>query len=118
MFAEREDKRMTMRRGFEVKPSERVLVCEDVVTTGGSVKEVIDLVKSSGGVVVAVSSIVDRSSSKGKPDSSPVNFGAPFFPLLKMDLPTYKAENCPLCRENVPIVKPGSRRTDPVGTGR
>ena len=61
IFAERENKYMLIRRGFEVKQGERVLVCEDVVTTGGSVKEVIELVKYSGGIVVGVSSIVDRS---------------------------------------------------------
>jgi orotate phosphoribosyltransferase len=102
-FAEREDDKMTLRRGFEIKQGERVLVCEDVVTTGGSVVEVIDLVKASGGTVVGVAAIVDRSSK-------PINFGAQFFSLLKMAVPTYKPEICPLCEDKVPVVKPGSRK--------
>lgn len=103
IFAERENQAMSFRRGFEVKPAERVLVCEDVVTTGGSVQEVVDLVKQAGGVVVGVSSIVDRSRS-------PVNFGSQFFSLLKMEVPVYQPDACPLCKGNMPIVKPGSRK--------
>jgi len=103
IFAEREDKSMSIRRGFEVKQGERVLVCEDVVTTGGSVQEVVDLVKNAGATVVGVASVVNRSRA-------PVNFGAEFFSLLKMEVPTYQPESCPLCKENVPIVKPGSRK--------
>jgi len=103
IFAEREDKTMSLRRGFEVKPGERVLVCEDVVTTGGSVQEVVDLVKERGGVLVGVACIVDRSRET-------VNFGAEFYPLLKMHVPIYQPEACPLCKDNVPIVKPGSRK--------
>ena len=105
VFAERADKTMSLRRGLQVKHGERVLVCEDVVTTGGSVQEVVDLVKAQGGVVVGVSSIVDRSRE-------PVNFGAEFFPLLRMQVPVYQPDACPLCKENVPIVKPGSRKVD------
>jgi len=104
IFAEREDGKMTLRRGFEVKQGERILVCEDVVTTGGSVFEVIDLVKSTGGAIVGVASIVDRSNS-------PINFGVQFVSLLKMAVPVYKPEICPLCEEKVPVVKPGSRKT-------
>lgn len=103
VFAERENKDMSLRRGFEVKQGDRVLVCEDVVTTGGSVQEVIDLVKGAGGTVVGVASIVDRTVK-------PVNFGADFFYLLKMEVPVYQPEACPLCKENIPIVKPGSRK--------
>lgn len=103
IFAEREDKTMSLRRGFEVKQGERVLVCEDVVTTGGSVQEVVDLVKAAGGVVVGVGSIVDRSRS-------PVNFGSQLFSLLKMEVPVYEPDSCPLCKEGTPIVKPGSRK--------
>lgn len=103
VFAERENKDMSLRRGFEVKQGDRVLVCEDVVTTGGSVQEVIDLVKGAGGTVVGVASIVDRTVK-------PVNFGAEFFYLLKMGVPVYQPEACPLCKENIPIVKPGSRK--------
>ncbi len=103
VFAERESNAMSLRRGFEVKPGERVLVCEDVVTTGGSVLEVVNLVKERGGTVVGVASIVDRSKE-------PINFGAEFFPLLRMEVPVYQPDDCPLCRENIPIVKPGSRK--------
>lgn len=103
IFAEREDKTMSLRRGFEVKEGERVLVCEDVVTTGGSVQEVVDLVKARGGVIVGIASIVDRSRE-------PINLGAELFSLLKMDVPVYQPDACPLCKENVPIVKPGSRK--------
>ena len=103
IFAERENNQMALRRGFEVKKGERALVCEDVVTTGGSVLEVVNLVKAQGGVIVGVACIVDRSRE-------PINFGAEFFPLLRMDVPVYKPEACPLCRDNVPIVKPGSRK--------
>ncbi|MCL5268706.1 MAG: orotate phosphoribosyltransferase [Bacteroidetes bacterium] len=111
IFAEREDKSMSLRRGFEVKPGERVLVCEDVVTTGGSVQEVVDLVKSAGGVVIGVGSIVDRSRS-------PVNFGSQLFSLLKMEVPVYEPDSCPLCKDGVPIVKPGSRKVaDSVDAG-
>lgn len=112
IFAERENQAMTLRRGFEVKPGERVLVCEDVVTTGGSVQEVVDLVKQSGGVVVGVAAVVDRSRS-------PVTFGSQFFSLLKMEVPVYRPEACPLCKENIPIVKPGSRKVaDPAAPGK
>ncbi len=103
VFAERENGKMSLRRGFEVKAGERVLVCEDVVTTGGSVQEVVDLVKARGGVLVGVACIVDRSRE-------PVNFGAEFYSLLKMDVPVYEPDDCPLCKEGVPILKPGSRQ--------
>lgn len=105
IFAEREDSKMSLRRGFEIKEGERVLVCEDVVTTGGSVQEVVGIVRKAGGTVVGVASIVDRSKI-------PINFGAKFFPLLKMEVPVYQPEACPLCKENVPIEKPGSRKVD------
>lgn len=103
IFAERENDRMVLRRGFEVKQGERVLVCEDVVTTGGSVIEVMDYVKYFGATVVGVAAVVDRSMK-------PINFGAQFVALLKMAVPTYKPEICPLCEDKVPLVKPGSRK--------
>jgi orotate phosphoribosyltransferase len=106
IFAERESDRMALRRGFEVKQKERVLVCEDVVTTGGSVVEVIDYVKYFGAAVVGVAAIVDRSTK-------PINFGVQFVSLLKMTVPTYKPEACPLCEDKVPLVKPGSRKVAP-----
>ena len=102
IFTERVDGVMTFRRGFSLHECERVLIVEDVVTTGGSVREVIDVVKQFGGVPVAVSMLVDRSGGK-------VNFGdVPSFALLHMDVETYKPEDCPLCKEGVPLTKRGS----------
>jgi orotate phosphoribosyltransferase len=104
MFAERDNKVMSLRRGFELKHDERVLVVEDVVTTGGSVKEVIELVKGAGAEVVGIGFIVDRSNGKHI-------FDVPAFSVFKMEVVTYQPENCPLCAEGIPVVKPGSRKT-------
>ena len=103
IFAEREDKKLSLRRGFTLEEREKVLVCEDVVTTGGSVFEIIDIVKNSKAEVVGVGFIVDRSNGK-------VNFGYPQFSTLKMDVVSYLPDECPLCREDVELVKPGSRK--------
>lgn len=103
IFAEREDKKLTLRRGFTIDKGEKLLVCEDVVTTGGSVFEVIDIVKQQGGEVVGVGYIVDRSSGK-------VQFGYPQVSTMKMDVISYSPEECPLCLEKLPLVKPGSRK--------
>lgn len=103
IFAEREDKKLSLRRGFSLEDNEKVLVCEDVVTTGGSVFEVMDIVKSSYAKVIGVGYIVDRSNGK-------VNFGYPQFSTLKMDVVSYLPEECPLCREDIELVKPGSRK--------
>ncbi|PLV59070.1 orotate phosphoribosyltransferase [Thermotoga sp. KOL6] len=102
LFAERENGVMKLRRGFHVKSGERVAVVEDVVTTGGSVKEVIELLKKEGATVVCVGAIIDRSRSK-------VDFGVPFKKLLTLDLPTYEPDECPLCKQGIPSMKPGSR---------
>ncbi|MDR0649469.1 MAG: orotate phosphoribosyltransferase [Synergistaceae bacterium] len=102
IFAERENGVMTFRRGFAVTPGERVLVVEDVVTTGGSAKEVADLVRAAGGVVAGVGAIVDRSGGTAA-------FGAPFHPLISVDVSSWDAKECPLCRDGVPVIKPGSR---------
>jgi orotate phosphoribosyltransferase len=103
IFAERKEKLMELRRGFAIQSGERVLLVEDVVTTGGSLKEVRDLVQAAGGRIVAVASLVDRTSGRDP------EFGVPFFSLLKIDVPTYEPAECPLCREGLPLVKPGSR---------
>jgi orotate phosphoribosyltransferase len=103
LFTERQEGKMTLRRGFAIKPGEKVLVCEDVVTTGGSTKEVIDLAKELGGIVVGVGSVIDRSDS-------PVDFGAPFHSLAKIAVKTFKEEECPFCKKSIPITKPGSRK--------
>jgi orotate phosphoribosyltransferase len=109
IFAERpasqgeEDKKLSLRRGFTLDENEKVLVCEDVVTTGGSVFEVIDIVRSNNAKVVGVGFIVDRSNGK-------VNFNYPQFSTLKMDVVSYLPDECPLCREDIELVKPGSRK--------
>lgn len=103
IFAERENGAMTLRRGFALPENANVLVVEDVVTTGGSVKEVIELVKERGCNVTAVASIVDRSNGK-------VDFGVKFVNLISMDVVSYEPSECPKCKEGkTPAVKPGSR---------
>lgn len=102
IFAERQDGAMVFRRGFKVKSGERVLVCEDVVTTGGSVKEVIALLKEAGAEVVGVGSIVDRSGGK-------VDFDVRFESVMAIDIDTYEPNHCPLCKDGSQAYKPGSR---------
>lgn len=102
IFIERIDGKMTLRRGFTVAKGERVLVVEDVVTTGGSVKEVVALLTEMGAEVVAVSSIVDRSNGQ-------VEFGLPYVALLSMEVVSYEANDCPLCKTGVPVTKPGTK---------
>ena len=104
LFTERQDGKMVLRRGFSISKGEKVLVVEDVVTTGGSTKEVIELVKSFGANIVGVGSIIDRSSVAG------IDFGAPFKPLAKVAVETFEEDKCPLCKNQTPITKPGSRR--------
>jgi orotate phosphoribosyltransferase len=102
IFAERQEGKMSLRRGFQILPGERVLVCEDVVTTGGSVREVIELVREAGGEVVGVFCIVDRSNGKA-------DFGAPLISTLQLAPQTYQPENCPLCAKGSQPEIPGSR---------
>jgi orotate phosphoribosyltransferase len=108
IFAERKEGEMTIRRGFSVQPGERVVIIEDVVTTGGSVNEVVRLVKEAGATLVGVGSIVDRSGG-GNP------FDVPFRSLLELKIESYAPKECPLCKEGIPAVKPGSR--EKVKTG-
>jgi len=104
IFTERENKEMTLRRGFSLSKGEKVLVCEDVITTGGSVKEVIEIVKKFDAQIVGVASIVDRSNGK-------VDFGFPLFSTLKLDVVSYELDNCPICKEGkLELIKPGSRK--------
>ena len=102
IFSERENGTMVFRRAFEVPDGARVLVVEDVVTTGGSVGEVIDLVEAAGGEVVGVVSLIDRGGDK--------RFDAAFWPLLRLEVESWAPEACALCDENVPVYSPGSRR--------
>lgn len=101
-FAERVDGKMALRRGFALKKGMRLIVAEDVVTTGGSVREVIVLAEQAECKVVAVASVVDRSNGQ-------VEFGYPYRALLSMDVVSYEANECPLCKSGIPAVKPGSR---------
>ena len=102
LFTERQDGLMVLRRGFSIEKGERVLVVEDVITTGGSTKEVIEVVNSFGGKVAGVGSIIDRSGQK-------TDFSVRFEPLARIEVATFKEEACPLCRSGIPLVKPGSR---------
>lgn len=103
IFAERENGEMTFRRGFTLEKGARVVVAEDVVTTGGSVKEVIELCKRLGANVVACASVVDRSNGK-------VEFSVPYVPLLSMEVTSWEADECPLCKAGAGApYKPGSR---------
>ncbi|MBD3366909.1 MAG: orotate phosphoribosyltransferase [Candidatus Eisenbacteria bacterium] len=101
-FAERRDGKMTLRRGFLLEPDERVLIVEDVVTTGGSVREVAEVVGDAGARVVGFGFLVDRSSGD-------VDLGAPMRALVRRNMPSYEPERCPLCDENRPLTRPGSR---------
>ena len=102
IFAERQDGTLTLRRGFAIAPGERVLVVEDVVTTGGSTRETIEVARAAGARVVGAASIVDRSGGNQGLD-------VPYVALVPISLPTYQPEACPLCARGLPVVKPGSR---------
>lgn len=102
LFAERQEGTMRLRRGFQLKPGEQVLVVEDVVTTGGSTREVMEVVRQAGGVVVGAGSLIDRSGGA-------VDLGVPRHALAVLDVPVYTPEECPLCKDGSPAVKPGSR---------
>ena len=94
---------VTFDRGFKVEPTDKVLVLEDVVTTGGSVKELIECVKAAGAEVIGVASLVNRSGGR-------VDFGVPFKSLVNLDITTYQPEDCPMCKEGSVAYKPGSRQ--------
>jgi orotate phosphoribosyltransferase len=105
VFTERDDEgKMTLRRGFSVSANNRVLIAEDVLTTGRSIKEVLALLQQDGIVPVGIACLVDRSTSL-------VDFGKiKHESLLKIEVPTFTEEECPLCQEGLPVVKPGSRK--------
>jgi orotate phosphoribosyltransferase len=102
IFAERQDGALMLRRGFVVGESDRVLVVEDVLTTGGSTRETMQVAKAAGGHVVGAASIVNRST--GTP------LDVPYVALLDLALPVYEPDTCPLCAQGLPVVKPGSRQ--------
>jgi orotate phosphoribosyltransferase len=102
IFAERQDGKLMLRRGFTLAPGERVLVVEDVVTTGGSTRETIEVARAAGAAVVGAAAIIDRSGGRQSLD-------VPFVALAPVALPTYEPDSCPLCAAGQPVVKPGSR---------
>ena len=101
IFTERVDNIMALRRGFEIKEGSKVVICEDVVTTGKSSMEVKELLESMGAKVLAIASIIDRTSSKLELD---------VISSLRVDIDTYDKEDCPLCKAGIEVVKPGSRK--------
>jgi orotate phosphoribosyltransferase len=105
LFLERPDGVFGLRRGFRLEPGQKVLMVEDVVTTGLSSREAIEAVKREGGEVIAEASLVDRSNGS-------VDLGVPFFPLIRLDVPTYDADDLPPDLAAIPAVKPGSRKAD------
>jgi len=102
IFAERENGAMTLRRGFDVTTGSRAIVVEDVVTTGGSVKEVVELLRGRGVDVIGVGAVIDRSNGA-------VKFDVPFYAVATMDLKSWEPEDCHLCKQGIPLMKPGSR---------
>jgi orotate phosphoribosyltransferase len=95
---------LSLRRGFTLTPGERVLVVEDVFTTGKSTRETMDVVRDAGATVVGAAAIIDRSNGT-------IDFAVPYKTVVQLSLPTYEADACPLCKQGVPVVKPGSRPT-------
>ncbi|NMB15141.1 MAG: orotate phosphoribosyltransferase, partial [Gallicola sp.] len=102
IFTERVDNEMTLRRGFEIKEGQKVLIVEDVVTTGKSSMETKKVLEELGGEVVGIASIVDRTGGK--------DIGVKLYPAVSLDIKTYDADDCPLCKEGIEVVKPGSRK--------
>lgn len=102
LFTERVNGKMTLRRGFGIDEGERAVVVEDVVTTGGSTREVIAALEEAGGRVMAVGSIVNRGAE--------IDFGVPFVSLYRVEITNHEPDNCPMCKDGVPVVKPGSRQ--------
>lgn len=103
IWTEREKGTMTLRRGFSVKPNERILVVEDVITTGGSTRECIEAIESRGARVTHAASIIDRSNGAA-------DVGVPRIALASLEVPSYKPEDCPMCAKGEIAVKPGSRK--------
>ena len=103
IWTERENGMMTLRRGFSVKEGERILVVEDVITTGGSTRECIDALEKHGATVVAAASIIDRSNGTA-------DVGVTLVSLVSLDVPSYTPEECPLCAAGTEALKPGSRK--------
>ncbi len=103
IFTERIEGKMALRRGFELSKKDRVLIVEDVITTGLSTREVINVVRSCGSKIIGVGCLIDRSRRK-------INFTPKFKSLAKIDIPAFTPEKCPLCEKGIPVIKPGSRK--------
>lgn len=102
IFAERQEGKLTLRRGFTLSPQDRVLVVEDVITTGLSTRETIDVARATGATVLGAAAIIDRGQNAA-------TLGVPLYALVQLEVPTYPADSCPLCAKGDPVVKPGSR---------
>jgi orotate phosphoribosyltransferase len=102
IFTERENSKMSLRRGFRIDPHSKVLIAEDVITTGSSVKEVLEIIENARGYPVGIGAIVDRSEDQ-------TDFDIPLFAPVQVKSVTYQPERCPLCRQNIPLIKPGSK---------
>lgn len=102
MFAEKEDKERVFRRGLTINPGDRVLIVDDVLTTGSSITEVIDAVNKLGGIIIGVGVLVDRAKQK-------MELGIPLFSCLRAATTTYTPAECPLCAAGIPLVKPGGQ---------
>lgn len=102
IFAERQDGTLTLRRGFTLAPSDRVIVVEDVITTGGSTRETIAVAEATGATVLGAAAIIDRGSD-------PRRLNLPLQALVRMEVPSYPADACPMCASGRPVTKPGSR---------
>ena len=103
IFAERVDGKMTFRRGFTINPDDNVLIVEDVITTGGTVKELFEMIEETGAYVIGIATIVDRSAGNHVLEEIPL------FAAYTAKVITYPPDNCPLCKQNIPITQPGSR---------
>jgi orotate phosphoribosyltransferase len=102
MFAERQEGKLSLRRGFTLSPADRVLVVEDVITTGLSTRETVDVATAAGATVVGAATIIDRGNNGA-------SLGLPLYALVELEVPTYQPQECPLCAKGDPVVKPGSR---------
>jgi orotate phosphoribosyltransferase len=102
IFAERQEGKLALRRGFTLSSEDRVLVVEDVITTGGSTQETVEVAAAAGATVIGAAAIINRGKGEGR-------LGLPFYALVNMEVPVFQPENCPLCATGDPVVKPGSR---------
>jgi len=106
IFAEREGAKRTFRRGFSISPGERVLIVDDILTTGSSIRQVIAAVEKQGGMILGIGVLVDRSEQT-------IEFGVPLFSCHRSITPTYEPQDCPLCAAQMPLTKPGSSQNPP-----